>query len=110
SFSAVMRSGMQTRRRRCSTMMMRVSFSRHWFQRGSSKRVRFIGVVGVLGVVGEGGAAATALPPGCSVFGGEHDGDGGLWVVDVEGAAVGDELDQLGAGIVVADVEGEREA
>lgn len=42
-----------------------------------------------------------------SIFVGQHDGDGGLRIIDVEGAAGGDELDQLRAAVVVADVEGE---
>jgi hypothetical protein len=40
-----------------------------------------------------------------SIFVGHHDGDGGLWVVDVERAALRDEFYQLGALVVVADVE-----
>lgn len=41
---------------------------------------------------------------------GQHHGYSGLGIVDVQRPAHGDQLDQPGAALVVADVEGEREA
>ena len=40
-----------------------------------------------------------------SAFVGQHDGDGWLRIVQVERAASGDEFDEPGASVVVADVE-----
>jgi len=40
----------------------------------------------------------------------EHDGDGGLWVVNVEGATNGGQPDKAGASVVVADIERNRQA
>jgi hypothetical protein len=60
-----------------------------------------------------GGVAALqsgARPVVGSIFVGHHDGDGGLWVVDVERAALRDEFYQLGAVVVVADVERDGDA
>ena len=44
------------------------------------------------------------------VFVGKHHGDRGARVVYVEGATDGDQLDQAGAVVVVADIEGVRQA
>lgn len=66
-----------------------------------------------LGQSGKGAAARLGIGTAGSTLGGEsilvgqHDGDGGLGIVDVEGAAGGDQLDELGSGVVVADVKGE---
>ena len=48
--------------------------------------------------------------PRWSIFVRQHDGDGGLRVVNVECATLRDELDQLGGAVVVADVERDRDA
>jgi len=40
----------------------------------------------------------------------EHDGDGGLGVVNVEGATSGGQPDKAGASVVVADIERNRQA
>jgi len=43
--------------------------------------------------------------PKKSAFVGQHDGDGWLRIVQVERAASGDEFDEPGASVVVADIE-----
>jgi hypothetical protein len=42
---------------------------------------------------------------GGGVWGRQHDGDGGLWVVHVECATSGNQFHKAGGAVVVADVE-----
>jgi len=61
---------------------------------------------------GQGKARPENRAPPCwsSILVGEHDGDGGLGIVEIERATGGDELDQACAVVVVADVEGDGHA
>jgi hypothetical protein len=50
-------------------------------------------------------AGGVVSMPEKSAFVGQHDGDGWLRIVHVERAASGDEFDEPGASVVVADIE-----
>ena len=55
-------------------------------------------------------APLSGARPVCSIPVRQHQGDGGLRVVDIDVAALGDELVQFWGAIAVAAVEGERHA
>ena len=57
----------------------------------------------------------SAIQPGAwgpvrSILAGHHDGDGGFWLVHIEGATSGNQFNQARGAVVVADIERKGQA